>query len=170
MYVFIDRKGKEEPHALPGLPKDWTDPIYTSPIPHEMLGKTFRTQGDIAAWAKALTRDRNRPLIVYLGVGFKVRGIQEINPGGTGDWNQLADIMPKKLVDFGSRWATLVLPERSRGYMFEIGETLVRRGAFYDVVSYDKDGPHSVLEIGTKVEEKRFGGRPLSDFPARSIR
>ncbi len=54
--------------------------------------------------------------------------------------------------------------------MLEIGETLVGRGVFYDVVSYDKDGPHSVTEIGTYVQPKVFGGRPLSDFPAQSIR
>ena len=102
--------------------------------------------------------------------GFMVRGLQEINPGGTRDWKQLADIMPKKLVHFGSTHAVLILPERSRGYMLEIGESLVRQGVFYDVVSIDKDGPHSVLELGTRVEEKRFGGRPLTDFPARSIR
>lgn len=78
--------------------------------------------------------------------------------------------MPKKLVDFGSVRAVLILPERSRGYMLEIGESLVRRGVFHDVVSVDEDGAHSVREIGTRDQEKVFGGRPLSDFPAQSIR
>ena len=169
-YVFIDPKGEHKEYRLPGLPKNWIDPVLTPSIPHKMLKKIFRPPEDIAAWTKALTRDRNKPLIFYLTLGFEVRGLQEINPGGTWDWNQLADIMPKKLVDFGSAYATLVLPERSRGYMLEIGETLVSRGVFYDVVCYDKDGPHSVLEIGTYVEPKVFGGRPLSDFPAQSIR
>lgn len=169
-YVFIEPNGKWDPYPVPGIPEDWTDPIFTSPIPHEMLKEIFKPPGDIAAWAKALTRDRNKPLIVYLSSGFSVHGIQEINPGGTGDWNQLADIMPKKLVDFGSAHAALVLPERSRSYMLEIGEMLVRRGVFYDVVCYDKDGPHSVLEIARFFPEKRFGGRPFSDFPAQSIR
>ena len=169
-YAFIDPKGEVKPYDLPNLPEKWIDPILTPSVPHEMLDKEFRPPGNIAVWAKVLTAERNRPLIVYLDPKFKVRGLQEINPGGTLDWKQLADAMPEKLVDFGSAHAALILPERSRGYMLEIGETLVRQGVFYDVVSVDKDGAHSVLQIGTNVQEKRFGGRPLSDFPAQSIR
>jgi hypothetical protein len=169
-YIFIDPKGEYKLYRLPGLPKKWVDPILTPSVPHKMLNKRFMPPGDIAAWTKALTGERNKPLIVYLSPGFKVRGLHEINPGGTWDWNQLADVMPKKLVDFGSAHAVLILPERSRSYMLEIGETLVRRGVFYDVVCSDKDGPHSVLEIGTNVQRNVFGGRPLTDFPAQSIR
>jgi hypothetical protein len=169
-YAFINLKGEDKPYDLPDLPKEWIDPILTASVPHEILGKPLKWPWEIAAWSKALTAERNRPLIVYLDPKFKVRGLQEINPGGTLDWKQLADAMPEKLVDFGSARAVLILPERSRGYMLEIGESLVRRGVFHNVVSVDKDGPHSVMDIGTNVEKKRFGGRPLSDFPAQSIR
>ncbi|GEM_PF-1715490 len=169
-YAFIDPKGENEIYDLPDLPEEWIDPILTPSVPHEMLNKEFVAPWDIAAWAKALTVERNKPLIVYLCSVFKVRGLQEINPGGNRDWKQLTDIMPKKLLDFGSTHAVLILPERSRGYMLEIAESLVRQGAFYDVVSVDKDGSHSARENGIKADEKRFGGRPLSDFPARSIR
>ncbi len=170
MYGFIDPKGEYETYDLPGLPEKWIDPILTPSVSHEMLDKEFKWPEEIAAWVKVLTSERNKPLIVYLSSVFKVRGLQEINPGGNRDWKQLADIMPKKLLDFGSTHAVLILPERSRGYMLEIGEPLVRQGVFYDVVSFDKDGPHSVREKDISAEEKRFGGRPLSDFPARSIR
>ncbi len=169
-YIFIDLKGEYKPYLLPGLPEKWIDPILTASVPHEMLDAHFKSPEEIAAWSKALTAERNKPIIVYLSPGFTVRGLQEINPGGTLDWRQLAEIMPKKLVDFGSAHAVLILPERSRGYMLEIGESLVRQGVFYDVVSVDEGGPHSVLELGTHVEKKRFGGRPFSDFPAQSIR
>ncbi len=169
-YAFIDLKGEAKPYDLPNLPEKWIDPILTASVPHEILGEPLKWPWEIAAWSKALTAERNRPLIVYLNPKFEVRGLQEINPGGSLDWKQLADAMPEKLVDFGSAHAVLILPERSRGYMLEIGESLVRRGVFYNVVSVDKDGPHSVLDIGTAVEKKRFGGRPLSDFPAQPIR
>ena len=48
------------------LPEKWIDPILTPSVPHEMLDKEFRPPGDIAVWAKALTAERNKPLIVYL--------------------------------------------------------------------------------------------------------
>ena len=76
--------------------------------------------------------------------------------------------MPEKLVDFGSAHAVLILPERSRGYMLEIGESLVRRGVFYDVVSVDKDGPHSVLDIGTSSRREAIW-RPTSKRLSRPI-
>jgi hypothetical protein len=169
-YAFIDPKGNYKIHRLPNLPKKWIDPILTPSVPHWMLKQRYKPPWDIAAWTKALTRERNRPLIVYLNPQFRVRGLQEINPEGNRDWRQLAEAMPKKLVDFGSAHAVLILPERSSGYMHEIGETLVRRGVFYDVVSVDEGGPHSILEIGTSAPDRVFGGRPLSDFPPEAIR
>ena len=169
-YGCIDLKGKYETYKLPELPEGWIDPILTASVPHVMLKQEFRFPGDIAVWVKALTAERNRPLIVYLNPQSRVRGLQEINPGGTMDWKQLADAMPEKLVDFGSTRAVLILPERSRGSMLEIGESLVRQGVFYNVVSVDEAGPHSVMEIGTSVQKGTFGGRPLSEFPPLSIR
>jgi len=169
-YSFIDPTGDPELHKLPGLPKKWIDPILTASVPHEILGKNLQSIDEIAAWSKKLTAERNKPLIVYLSHRFEVRGLQEINPGGTLDWNQLANVMPKKLVDFGSAHAVLILPERPLGYMLEIGDTLVRRGVFYDVVSVDADGPRSVMGSGKTVYGKGLAGRPFSDFPAQSIK
>ncbi|SPF35512.1 hypothetical protein SBDP1_1350011 [Syntrophobacter sp. SbD1] len=171
-YAFIDPKGEcDKLFRLPNLPQKWIDPILTAPISHSVLGEQLKTHKDIAKWAKILTSERNKPLLVYLSAVFKVRGLQEINPGGYRDWKQLADVMPKKLVDFGSKCAVLILPERSYGYDFEIGESLVRRGVFYDVVAVSEYGAHSLKKMGVRVEDqKSFGGRPLSDFPPQYIR
>jgi hypothetical protein len=169
-YVFLDRKGRDKLFSLPNLPEKWIDPILTPSVPHEILSNKFKTPEDIAKWAKVLTADRNKPLLVYLTPRFIVRGLQEINPDGPRDWLHLADVMPGKLVEFGSKFAVLILPQRSLSYMFEIGQTLVTRGVFYDVVSADRDGPHSVKEIGAATPESVFGGRPYTDFPPQPIR
>jgi hypothetical protein len=169
-YVFIDPEGGVGLYSLPNLPDKWIDPILTPSVSHEMLGKEFTPPWDIAVWAKALTVDRNKPLIVYMNRKRIVRGIQEINPGGKMDWIQLADIMPKKLLDFGSSHAVLILPERSAGYALEVGQSLVGKGVFFDVVYTNENGTHSVLEIGARVPDKVFGGRPIGDFPVQPIR
>ncbi len=163
-YGFIDLNGRCLPHPLPAIPNEWIDPILTDSVPHVILSGDLGSRGKIAGWAKALTVDRNKPLIIYFTSRSQVRGLQEINPGGSRDWRQLADSMPKKLVDFGSSYAVLILPERSRGYVLEIGRWLAGEGVFHDVYSVDEDGAHAVVETGVAVPKDRFGGRPLSDF------
>ena len=160
-------------YRLPNISNNWTDPILTPSVPHEILGTRLDSSGKIAGWAKALTAERNRPVIIYLSITMTVRGLQEINPGTIRNWKQLADIIPRKLVDFGSAYAALVLPEGSRHHAPKIGESLVRRGVFIDVVSADKDGPYSLrqeIPMSMPSPYEILGGRPKSDSPAEYIR
>ncbi|MGA2404009.1 MAG: transglycosylase SLT domain-containing protein, partial [Syntrophobacteraceae bacterium] len=111
-FAYIDAISKRYGvFPLPNLPKDWVDPIIHPSIPHELLGREADTIQHIAGWAKALTRDRDVPVLVYIDSDFKVRGLQEIHPQSFTDIQLMRDRMPQKLVDFGSIGAVAVLPK-----------------------------------------------------------
>ncbi len=172
-YAIVTPSGEHLIYRLPNIPNDWTDPLFTPSVPHEILGTLLDTTRKLAGWAKALTAERNRPVIIYTSINKTVRGLQEISPGGTRSWKQLADIIPQKLVDFGSAHAVLVLPEGPRIRALKIGKSLVSRGVFIDVVGTDEYGPYSLREelpISPPSPFKVLGGRPRSDFHAEYIR
>jgi len=172
-YAIVTPSGEHLIYRLPNIPNDWTDPLFTPSVPHEILGTLLDTTRKLAGWAKALTAERNRPVIIYTSINNTVRGLQEISPGGTRSWKQLADIIPQKLVDFGSAHAVLVLPEGPRIHALKIGKSLVSRGVFIDVVGTDEYGPYSLREeipISPPSPFKVLGGRPRSDFHPEYIR
>jgi hypothetical protein len=168
-YAYIDAISKEDGvYPLPNLPKDWVDPILQPSIPHELLGREADTIQHIAGWAKALTRDRDVPVLVYIDSDLKVRGLQEIHPQSFTDIQLMRDRMPQKLVDFGSIGAVAVLPENATDKMLDAVRYYVPAHVLWHAVKFD--GNYPSFYGGEEPKLEYFGGRLSKALPAQRIR
>ncbi len=168
-FGYIDAISKDYGTSpLPDLPKDWVDPIIQPSIPHELLGKEADTIQHIAGWAKALTRDRDVPVLVYIDSDFKVRGLQEIHPQSFTDIQLMRDRMPQKLFDFGSIGAVAVLPKNVSEKMIDAVRYYVPAHILWHAIQFD--GNHQSLYGGEEPNREYFGGLLRKNLPVQRIR
>lgn len=177
-YGIISRNGSE--FIIADLPsakaEDWVDPILTPSLEHEALGSKIRGSEEAAKWAKSLTMERKKPILVYLDAELRIRGLQEIDPEAVDDLSEtLRQVMPRKLMDFGSVRCVLASPTGEALEYMEKYARLVADGVLLDVSGMDERNrlysaaiSYGISDAAAKL--KVFGGRPESAYEPISVK
>lgn len=162
-YGLLMPDGEFSLRALKNLPADWEDPVLQPSVPHEYLGKSVSRTDAVAGWAKAITKDRNLPVLIYLDADNHVRGLQELHPEALTDYNLMLQAMPRKLLDFGCRGSIVSLPDDAPPEMIDSVKRLVAAHVFWDAVGRRADG--STYSFMTGCPDRDFlGGRQQYSF------
>ena len=173
-YSIIGPDGQFEILPLENLPDGWKDPILQPSKPHEALNDQVNSAQKIAGWAKALTKDRGLPVLIYLGAGLQVRGLQEISVSALADVALMREKIPEKLLEFGSTSAALALPDHIPEELRAAVVDLVHEHhVFLDAVGNRPDGSYFSLQSGIESPAKHHdlvGGMPRTQFLAQDIR
>jgi len=168
-YGYINSTGSDATvKPLPNLSSAWIDPIIQPSVPHELLESNARTIEHIASWAKALIKDRDMPVLVYIDSDSKVRGLQEVHPQIFTNIQLMREKMPQKLVDFGSIGAVAVLPDKLTEEMLDAVRAYVSAHVLWDAVGFAGRLPYS-FSAG-EPDLNYFGGRLRDTMPAQTVR
>jgi hypothetical protein len=111
---------------LPDSPSDSFYPLLTS-FSHGML---YDSSTEIAAWARALTAKRKKPLIIWLSCELSVFDLQQLDLGEIDRWNQLASIKRHEIFDSGFGRAASVPPGSSYLDVLRKCRLLLEMGGF----------------------------------------
>ena len=172
-YSIIGPDGQFEILPLENLPDGWKDPILQPSKPHEALNDQVNSAQKIAGWAKALTKDRGLPVLIYLGAGLQVRGLQEISASALADVALMREKMPEKLREFGSTDAALALPEHVPEELLDAAVELVQEHhVLLDAVGNRPDGDYFSLRSGVESPARYYdfvGGQPKTRFLPQDI-
>ena len=173
-FSIIGPDGQVEILPLENLPDGWKDPILQPSKPHEALNEQVNSTQKIAGWAKALTKDRGLPVLIYLGAGLQVRGLQEISVLALADVALMRAKIPERLLEFGSTSAALALPDHVPEELLDTVAELVRKHhVFIDAVGNRLDGSYFSLQSGVEYPLRHYdfvGGKPKTDFLPQHIR
>jgi antirestriction protein ArdC/phage/plasmid primase-like uncharacterized protein/predicted RNA methylase len=173
-YSLIGPDGQFEILPLENLPDGWKDPILQPSKPHEALNDQVNSAQKIAGWAKALTKDRGLPVLIYLGAGLQVRGLQEISASALANVALMREKMPEKLLEFGSTSAALALPDHVPEELLDAAVELVQEHyVLLDAVGNRPGGDYFSLQSGIESAERHYdfvGGQPKTRFPPQDIR
>jgi antirestriction protein ArdC/phage/plasmid primase-like uncharacterized protein/predicted ABC-type ATPase/proteasome lid subunit RPN8/RPN11/predicted RNA methylase len=172
-YSIIGPDGQFEILPLTNLPDGWKDPILQPSKPHEALNDQLNSAQKIAGWAKALTKDRGLPVLIYLGAGLQVRGLQEISVSALANVALMREKMPGKLLEFGSTDAALALPDPVPEELLDAVVGLVQEHhVFLDAVGNRPDGTYFSLRSGVESPARHYdfvGGKPKTRFLPQDI-
>ena len=173
-FSIVGPDGQVEILPLENLPDGWKDPILQPSKPHEALNEQVNSTQKIAGWAKALTKDRGLPVLIYLGAGLQVRGLQEISVLALADVALMRAKIPERLLEFGSTSAALALPDHVPEELLDTVAELVRKHhVFIDAVGNRLDGSYFSLQSGVEYPLRHYdfvGGKPKTDFLPQHIR
>ena len=173
-FSFIEPDGQVEILPLENLPDGWKDPILQPSKPHEALNEQVNSTQKIAGWAKALTKDRGLPVLIYLGAGLQVRGLQEISVLALADVALMRAKIPERLLEFGSTSAALALPDHVPKELLDtVAELVQEHHVFIDAVGNRLDGSYFSLQSGVEYPLRHYdfvGGKPKTDFLPQHIR
>jgi hypothetical protein len=154
---------------VPDLPADWVDPMLQPSIRHHLLGRRAKGTNQIAAWTEELTRDKDRPVLIYLGERLTVRGMQIAHPRMFFDKTQMAEIMPKRLIEFGVNGAVAALPCGLTDEMLGVTQELVRSDILWAAVGKSENG--TPFGFAAQIPNPNYlGGRHRSTFAPYHIR
>ncbi len=172
-FSIIGPAGQFEILPLENLPDEWKDPILQPSKPHEALNDQVNSSQKIAGWAKALTKDRGLPVLIYLGAGLQVRGLQEISVSALANVALMREKMPEKLLEFGSTSAALALPDHVPEELLDaVVELVQEHHVLLDAVGNRSDGTYFSLRSGVESPAKHydfFGGKPKTRFLPQDI-
>ncbi len=172
-FSIIGPAGQFEILPLENLPDEWKDPILQPSKPHEALNDQANSSQKIAGWAKALTKDRGLPVLIYLGAGLQIRGLQEISVSALADVALMREKMPGKLLEFGSTDAALALPDHVPEELLDaVVELVQEHHVLLDAVGNRSDGTYFSLRSGVESPAKHydfFGGKPKTRFMPQDI-
>jgi len=100
-YGAIREDGVAYVLPLPGIPKDWVDPLLSPTKPHGLLGFKIKTEKDLALISRSFKDDSKVVTLIYCS-GNKIRLIQEVPARLFTNVEQITNYIRGRVREFGT--------------------------------------------------------------------